>query len=395
MTKEKSGFLTRGFLISIALQLLGHISQSLVLPVLPFYILELGGSLAATGMVIGMFPLIAMAIRPFSGYITDRFDQKALLAGSFTFSFLGFLGYCLSPNLPVFILSRVIHAIGFSFQSTVTIAIAFSFIPEGRTGEGIGYFSLMQVVSVSIGPLLGTFLMGSLGYRLSFVLPTVLLFLAVLGSLSLPLQRRERGEAAEVPLREGLTLDAFISRKSLPLTFVILVFSVGSALTASFIMLVGEERGIVGTALFFTVSAIGMFLARLFTGKVIDRHGSQYVILPGFLFEASCLLAVAFTHSLAWIVLAAVFRALGHGIAQPALQTQMLLDDPDHSGVVTSTFMLGQDIGQALGPFIGGFVADSFGYTTLFAGCPTLLLAALGIYIWWLVATRSKAGNGS
>ena len=53
----------------------------------------------------------------------------------------------------------------------------------------------------------------------------------------------------------------------------------------------------------------------------------------------------------------------------------------ERSGVATSTYFLGGDIAQGVGPMVGGFIlaqiAGIFGYQVLFCFCAVLMLAAL------------------
>jgi len=48
--------------------------------------------------------------------------------------------------------------------------------------------------------------------------------------------------------------------------------------------------------------------------------------------------------------------------------------------VATSTYFVGADVGQGLGPIIGGALSEVLGYGTLYAGTGAILLIAMGIY---------------
>ena len=57
------------------------------------------------------------------------------------------------------------------------------------------------------------------------------------------------------------------------------------------------------------------------------------------------------------------------------------------SGVATSTYFLGGDIGQGIGPMVGGFllarIAGLAGYQVLFCFCGVLMLAARGYFFFY------------
>ena len=98
------------------------------------------------------------------------------------------------------------------------------------------------------------------------------------------------------------------------------------------------------------------------------------------------------SRTLPLILITGVLRSLGQGAAQPALQAGCINEvGLDKSGVATSTYYLGGDICQGIGPMIGGMVVEAIaginGYTALFNICGGLLLCAL---VFFAFVTRKK-----
>jgi MFS family permease len=86
--------------------------------------------------------------------------------------------------------------------------------------------------------------------------------------------------------------------------------------------------------------------------------------------------------SLWLILLTSLLRAVGQGAAQPSLQAGCInYVGREKSGVATSTYFLGGDIGQGVGPMIGGAilgqVAGLAGYQIVFSLCGVLILLAM------------------
>jgi predicted MFS family arabinose efflux permease len=50
---------------------------------------------------------------------------------------------------------------------------------------------------------------------------------------------------------------------------------------------------------------------------------------------------------------------------------------PDRRGVATSTFFVGLDAGQGLGPVLGGVVLNAFDFSTVFMGTSAMLLLGM------------------
>ena len=124
----------------------------------------------------------------------------------------------------------------------------------------------------------------------------------------------------------------------------------------------------------------------------MDKKGIRITVLPGLLLTAFAMFMLGRSKALIWILVTGVIRSLGQGAAQPSLQAGCINEvGKEKSGVATSTYYLGGDICQGVGPMIGGFVVQMFagtaGYTAIFDICGVLLLGALAFFF---SITRNK-----
>ena len=81
----------------------------------------------------------------------------------------------------------------------------------------------------------------------------------------------------------------------------------------------------------------------------------------------------------------AVLRAVGQGMAQPSLQAGYInYIGWNRSGVATSTYYLFGDVGQSVGPMLGGMALEAIagigGYQFLFYVCAALLAGGCMIF---------------
>lgn len=381
MAEKEEKLLNAGFIKCVAVQFLGYMAFGMTMPVLPMHIVNLSASTMAAGAVTGMFAFCALVMRPFSGYIADRTNKRTLQTIGLLLCAAGSVGYALAPGLVWLVVARLTHSLGFVLQSTVTIAITLSMVPKNREGEAVGYFSLTQVISTAVAPLVGVAVANTFGCQLTFLLDATCVALGAIISLTVPYK------SLIAPAGDGLHVSNFISIKSVPLAAVAALFAVCSGITSGFIVLLCDSRGIVGSALFFSVSAILMFFTRPWAGKTIDKRGIKPVLLPTFFFETAVMLLIAFAHNIAFIVVAGLLRAFGQGMAQPSVQAEIMRQEgKERSGVASSTFNLGLDLGQGAGTLFAGWVAGIYGYGAAFAWCPVALLAALVIF---LVSSRA------
>lgn len=82
-------------------------------PLINGYAQELGASSAFAGVIVGMMSIVAMFLRPIAGNLTDRFSKYQLSFIGGALSFLGVLGYVITPNSSLLLLFRLINGAGY------------------------------------------------------------------------------------------------------------------------------------------------------------------------------------------------------------------------------------------------------------------------------------------
>jgi MFS family permease len=147
---------------------------SFVFVSLPFHIQALSPGDAAstlrwTGWILGISPLVTVAMSPVWGYYAERGNPRALYAGVEVTQAVAFIGMALARTLPELFLSRVILGV-------VGAASTFAFIIAGRDASTtdlrrrISSVQAAMTVAQVIGPLAGVIIAARLGFRTSFVL---------------------------------------------------------------------------------------------------------------------------------------------------------------------------------------------------------------------------------
>ena len=126
----------------------------------------------------------------------------------------------------------------------------------------------------------------------------------------------------------------------------------------------------------------------------MDKKGIRIAVIPGLILTSASMFILGVSRTLPLILLTGVIRSLGQGAAQPALQAGGINEAGiERSGVATSTYYLGGDIFQGIGPMIGGFIVEAFagaaGYTAVFVVCGVFQLLMLVYFVW--VTGKKKA----
>jgi MFS family permease len=169
------------------------------------------------------------------------------------------------------------------------------------------------------------------------------------------------------------------------------MFSFTNGVISSYLLSYSKILGIANIGLYFTLNAAALFIVRPFAGKLMDRSGLKIIAYPGLLLTALSMFMLASAGHwpvlpAAVIVASGIVRAIGQGSVNPALQTECIrVLGTDRSGVATSSFYLGGDIGQGIGPMVAGVViglgeTEAKYYSAMFYLCGILVTAAIVLF---------------
>ena len=338
---------------------------------------EIGITAQTAGVIVGLFSLTSLFCRPFCGILADRINNKLLLLISMLLMSAGLTGFAFTKAAAGFFFFRILNGLGFAVSSTVHVAMATRYIPRGKTGEGIGYLGLGNVLGSAVAPGLGIAVSEAMGVRAMLLVSAALpaaacLILPLLGKTASAAKKAAR----KIRFRDILDPSAF------PYSISAGVFAFGNGMINAYIVLFAAARGVESVALYFTVYAICMLLIRPLSGKLMDRKGIRWTVYPGILLTMASFALLAVSTSLPMILVSSILRAVGQGSAQPSLQAGCVnYMGRDRAGVATSTYYLFSDVGQGIGPMLGGVIIGSMagaaGYETLYWLCAGLMLLNL------------------
>ncbi len=351
-----------------------YFSFMLLTPLFPLYLSDtFNADKQMIGIVLSAYAVVALLVRPFSGYIVDTFPRRTVLLVSFFTLFIFFIGYPLCGSIMMFAVVRTLHGAPFGAATVANSTVAIDVLHPSRRAEGIGYYGLSNNIASAISPSIALAIFGiTQDYDSLFYLAIITSALAFWCNYTVKLPKKSAEKTEEIPSVERpkkLSLDRFILLKAWRQGLCIACFAFSYGVLSTYLAIYGkEELGITGgTGLFFFLLAGGLAISRITGGRTLGqgkivRNATMGVVvsLLGY-FIFTCF------HNYFGYYGAALIIGLGNGHMFPAFQTMFLnLADNNQRGTANSTLYVSWDGGFALGVLLGGVVAEHFGYHTAF-----------------------------
>jgi DHA1 family tetracycline resistance protein-like MFS transporter len=125
---------------------------------------KLNLSLQSTGFVLTFIGLYSVLVQGVGiGLLTKRFKENTIIISSLCLMSLGFIGWSLTPSLPIMLLVILpLAGSGWVLNTIITSAITKAVEPE-EIGGMLGISTSIESISRVISPTLGGFLFGSVG----------------------------------------------------------------------------------------------------------------------------------------------------------------------------------------------------------------------------------------
>jgi len=363
---------TTRFLVLIMINLLIQTINNMTNTTMAKYVAYIGGNNILGGFAITAFTIAALLTRPFAGGFSDKRGKKGVLIIGTVTVLAACLFYNFSHAIYVLILVRFIHGAGFSGNTTATGAIAPDIIPPSKLSEGIGYYGISSTFSSAVGPMLALFLIDGFGYPAMFACLAVLALLALICSLSLKLPPPSVKEPSNF----------FVENKLIACAAVIILVALSTSSVLSFLSMHAGARGIQNPGVFFSVTAVFSLVVRFFSGRIADRKGISYVIIPSMIILICALLLISRAASMPIFLLAAVFYGISNGTVGPSLNAIMIkLSSPDKRGAASAVYWASMDIGIGTGAIVWGTVAEKIGFGIIYLLAAFCVMAAIAAYL--------------
>lgn len=418
---------------------------------IPHLMHDLGIAASTAQWLTTAFMLTMAVVIPVTGFLLQRLNTRPVFILAMTTFSLGTFVAALAPGLAVLIVGRIIQAIGTAIMMPLLMTTIMTLVPPESRGKTMGNISIVISVAPAIGPTISGIILSQLTWRWMFwlVLPIALgalvlggmrisnvttpsdapidvpsVILSALGFGGLVYGLNKFGEvtgaagpnAGWIPLVVGaVALFVFISRQLTlqraeralldlrtltSVNFTLAVVSLAicmMSLFGTFILLPIYTQNVLGldplkTGLLLLPGGLVMGLMAPPVGRMFDRHGPTFLIVPGTLMTSGVLwfLTTMNEHTpVSLLLIAHVVLSVGLALTFTPLYTAGLGSLPPnlyaHGSALVGTV---QQLAGAAGAALFVALMSLQSAALLSKGLPQLAATAGGIrtaFIWGAV----------
>ncbi len=372
--------LSRNFILVCLSGFLYFGSFYLLLPTIPQFVADLGGTTSQIGIVVGIFTMASVILRPYFGKQADGYGRKKMmLLGAGSFSLL-FAFYGQVQDIILLYVLRIFHGIAHGSYLAAAFAYVADLAPLKRRGEVMGVYGVANVVAMALFPAWGSMIITTTHNFSQLFLYSIITagaaFLAVCFVHEIkPEENKKQTVTIWAVSRQQAVLVA-------SLTFFAAATLYGAVIT--FLPVYAPKQGITNFGVFFTTYAIFTLISRVLAGKLSDRYGRRKIILPFLILLAIAAFLLPFLENIELLIVIAGCFGLGFGAFVPALSAFVVDRTLPHERASALAFFTSfMDVGITSGAIILGVVGEYWGYGMMYGVggsivCLGFILFAIG-----------------
>ena len=375
------------------------ISSEMIHALLPVFLVSLGASVAAVGLLEGTAEAIAQVTKVFSGTLSDRLGKRKLLTVvGYGLAALTKPLFALAPSPGWVFAARGLDRVGKGLRGAPRDALIADLTPEATRGAAFGLRQALDTVGAFAGPLLAIALMAATAdsYRTVFwiaVIPAAISVVVLMLSVREP--PREAAHAG-VGRPRLAALVGSLAPRFWWLVIVATLFTL-ARFSEAFLILKAADVGL-GVAYVpavLVVMNIAYALSAYPAGWLSDRVNRWGVFAVGAALLVAADLVLAFGASVAGVGLGVALWGLHMGFTQ-GLLAALVADTArvEQRGTAFGVFNLATGLALLVASVLAGLVWDRGGPALTFL-TGAALTAAAGVVAFVLYALKKIDGRGA
>jgi MFS family permease len=380
----------RRLAVLIAVNFVDMIGFMIVLPLLPFYALELRASPEIVGLLIASFSIAQLLSAPLWGRVSDRYGRRPALLIGLTASAIAYAVFGFADSIWLLFLSRLVQGAGGGTTGVAQAYVADTMAPADRA-RALGWLSAATSAGVTIGPALGS-LAAHFGQEAPGLVASGLCLLNIGFAWRWLPESRPRDDGTPRARRPvWLAAWSAFRHPGTGLARLLWIYGIGmlafSAMTSILSLYLGAEFGLDATTIgpIFTYIGVLSFVMRsLLLGPIVDRLGEAWTMRAGTVLLVVGLLLYPLPRSL-W-TLAAVIPLVPIGTALLFPSTTSLMSrhsDPRELGATMGVAQTFAGLARVVAPLLAtaAFQRLGHGWPFILAGGCVAIVGVLAFQV--------------
>jgi MFS family permease len=383
----------------------------MIIPLLPFYVKELGGSGVSilgwhlgigtmTGVIVTAFTVAQLISAPLWGKFSDRVGRRPTLMIAIGAAGIAYLIFGFATSLWLLFLSRVVQGAGGGTVGVIQAYVADSTDPKDRA-RALGWLSATTNLGVTLGPVLGSvaILLGKsdiipgshslqMGRAAPGIMAAVLCLINLIFAACFLKESRDASEHASTGVAPRKSREAIwrvISHPSEPPSRLILIYAISiGAFQGSFSVLalfLNARFQVTAQTIgyFFMYSgAISVFTRVLLLGRMVDWLGEAKLSRLGLVLLAAGVVGMPLSQNLGTLAIAVALIPLGTAFTFPCVTALLSrVVSQRERGLYMGMQQTYGGVTRAIAPVLYGRAFDSIGVSSPYFFSSAIIAATL------------------
>jgi EmrB/QacA subfamily drug resistance transporter len=158
----------RTFAITAVALFMFSLDRTVVLTALPEIGADLGAGLDGLQWTLNAYTLTFAVLVVTGAALGDRFGRRRMLVAGLALFTLGSALAALSGSIGALVAARAVQGVGGSLLTPLTLTLLVASVPAEKRGRVLGAWGGIAGVAAALGPVVGGFLAGSVGWQAIF-----------------------------------------------------------------------------------------------------------------------------------------------------------------------------------------------------------------------------------
>lgn len=357
------------------------IGFAIVLPLLPFYALELKATPFEVGLLISSFSVAQLLFSPVWGWVSDRYGRRPVLLIGLASAALAYVVFAFASSLWLLLLSRLVQGAGGGTTAVTQAYVADTVAPK-RRAQALGWLSAATAVGIMIGPVLGS-AASHLGQAAPGLLASLLCVLNIGFAWKwLPESKPPQEHAADVPAKPSVieSVRRIVQKHESSVLRLIIIYAIGmlgfTAMTSALTLYLQADfaftEGNIGYV-FLYMGAVSLVMRSLILGPIVSRFGEVATVRSGTVMLAGGLLLIPYPTTILGLSGALALVPIGTALLFPATTSLMSqVTGPAEIGTTMGVAQTFAGLARVIAPLIATWAFGSLSH-----GSPFLVAGAI------------------